>query len=387
MRETVTSARRTMGWMTGMATIWLATLLAVTGCGPEVPPAPPVDVTTAERQAQAFIEAIKPQREGRPTIAIVASNEGTEITDLLLTHAVLQRADIADVIAVAPRSGRVDLYPAPLQVEVTQSFAGFDEAHPNGADYVIVPAMTNNDAPEIIAWLKRQSNLGARIVGVCAGALVVANAGLLDDRRFTTHWWYRNELMENHPEAKYVPHRRYVIDDNIATTTGISASVPTMLALVEAIGGQDKAQALATELGVDSWTPVHDSSQFGLNFSRGFNFILNKLAFWRGDDLLIPVDDGADDVALAFTADAWSRTGHINVSTSAPRPVRLRSGMTLLPNPTATNAWVLPLTAGLNPMQQLHRTLCEIGSRFGDASKDWVRIELEYGVQPDCGGT
>jgi transcriptional regulator GlxA family with amidase domain len=48
-----------------------------------------------------------------------------------------------------------------------------------------------------------------------------------------------------------LPHKRYLIDRDVATTTGITASVPTMLALVEALGGRGKAQALATELGVD----------------------------------------------------------------------------------------------------------------------------------------
>jgi transcriptional regulator GlxA family with amidase domain len=99
----------------------------------------------------------------------------------------------------------------------------------------------------------------------------VGRAGLLDDRRFTTHWYYRSTLLKRHPGAEYVPHQRYVIDGSVATTTGITASVPTMLALVEAIGGHAKAQALATELGVDSWSPAHDSSLFGLNVSRAWS--------------------------------------------------------------------------------------------------------------------
>lgn len=358
-------------------------VFALGGCGADVPPAPPVDTAVAQRQAQAFIEAIKPRRAGRPVIAIVALNEGTEITDFLLTHAVLQRADIAEVQAVAPRAGRVSLYPA-LQVEVPQDLAGFDKAHPSGADYVIVPAMSDNNNGAITAWLKQQSERGATIIGICAGGLVVGNAELLDQRRFTTHWYYRDELIEHHPDAEYVPHQRYVIDDNIATTTGITASVPTMLALIEAIGGRDKAQALAAEFGVDSWTPVHDSSLFGLDFSRGLSFILNKLAFWRDEQWRVDVQNGMDDIALAFTADAWSRTGHITVNAAAPGPVQLRSGLTLLPEPAADDAPLLPLTAGLTPIQQLERTLCEIGSRFGESRREWVMMELEYAQQPSC---
>lgn len=357
--------------------------LSFAGCGTEVPPSPPTNVTEAARQSQSFIEAIKPRREGRPVIAIVARNDGTEITDFLLTHAVLQRADIAEVHAVAPRSGRVSLYPA-LHVEVTEDLASFDQAHATGADYVIVPAMSDSTDGAILTWLKQQSDHGARIIGICAGALVVANAGLLDQRRFTTHWFYLDELREHHPTAVYVPDQRYVIDGNIATTTGISASVPTMLALIESIGGHDKAQALATEFGVDSWTPVHDSSLFGLNFPRGLSFILNKMAFWRNDQMRVDVVDGMDDITLGLTADSWSRTGHIQVQAAAPAPVKLRSGITLLPEAATEDAVRLPLTPNLNPMEQLDRTLCEIGARFGTARSEWVRMELEYPSRPAC---
>lgn len=369
--------------MTSAKWIWILPVFALAGCGTDVPSPPPSDAAAAAHQASAFIEAIKPRREGRPVIAIVARNDGTEITDFLLTHAVLQRADIAEVHAVAPRSGRVSLYPA-LQVEVTEDLASFDQAHPTGADYVIVPAMSDNNDGAILTWLKQQSDHGARIIGICAGGLVVGNTGVLDQRRFTTHWYYLDELRENHPTAVYVPHQRYVIDSNIATTTGITASVPTMLALIESIGGQDKAQALATEIGVDSWTPAHDSSLFGLNFSRGLSFILNKLAFWRDEQMRVDVVDGMDDITLAFTADAWSRTGHITVQAAAPGPVKLRSGITLLPDSAAEDAPRLPLTPDLKPMEQLDRTLCEIGSRFGAARSEWVMMELEYPGQPAC---
>ena len=154
-----------------------------------MPVAPtPVNAAMAECQAQAFVEALKPRRSGKPVVAVLALNEGTETTDFLLPHAVLQRAGVADLQVVAPRRGRVFLYPA-LQVEVAQDLASFDRAYPSGADYVIVPAMRDDNNPAIAAWLKQQADRGARIIGVCAGALVVGRAGLLDGRRFTTHWY------------------------------------------------------------------------------------------------------------------------------------------------------------------------------------------------------
>ena len=347
--------------------------------------APLIDATVAERQAEVFVEALKPCRAERPVIAIVALNEGTETTDFLLPHAVLQRAGVADVQPVAPRRGGVLLYPA-LRVEVAQDLASFDQVYPSGADYVVVPAMRDDNHPAITAWLQQQADRGARIIGVCVGALVVGRAGLLDGRRCTTHWYYRSTLLKRHPSAVYVPHQRYVIDGSVATTTGVTASIPTMLALVEAIGGRAKAQALAAELGVASWNPAHDSSLFGLTAARAWNYLLNKAAFWRHQRWSVDVWDGMDDIPLAFAADAWSRTGRVSVDASAPGPVTLRSGLVLVAQPAAVARPRLPLTPGVKPVQQLDRTLREIAERFGAARSEWVMIELEY-VDPTSGVT
>jgi transcriptional regulator GlxA family with amidase domain len=325
---------------------------------------------------------MRPRRAGRPVIAVLARNDATEMTDFLLPHAVLRRAGVADVQAVAPRGGTVRLYPA-FEVDGVQDFAAFDEAHPAGSDYVIVPAMSRDDDPAIATWLVRQTERGARVVGVCAGAIVLARAGLLDGRRFTTHWYYRGAVLARARahSAVYVPNRRYVLDGDVATSTGITASVPTMLALVEAIGGRDRAAAVAAELGVSSWNPAHDSSLFGLTAKRAWRYSLNKAAFWRRERWAAEVRYGMDDVALAFAADAWSRTGRVRVAASAAGPVTLLSGMVLAARPAPRSLEGLPLDSSLAPVQQLDRTLSEIADRFGAARREWVRMELEYAAE------
>lgn len=367
----------------------LCAAVAVTGCGDDLPlPPPPADAAAGgERQATAFLEAMRPRGPGRPVVAVLARNEGTELTDFLVTHGVLRRADVAEVRAVAPRRGRVRLYPA-LEVEIDQDLAAFDRAYPDGADYVIVPALDDADDPVINDWLQRQAARGARIVAVCAGTLILGHAGLLDGRRFTSHWYFRGALLERHPSARYVPHQRYVADGAIATTTGITASIPAMLALVEAIGGRERAREVAAELGVDAWSPVHDSSPYGLTFGRATDYLLSKAAFWRNQRWRVDVRNGMDDEALALAVDAWTRTGHVRVVPAAEAgTVTLRSGLVLVTPPVDADLPRLPLTAGLKPVQQFRRTLCEIGVRYGEARLAWVKMELEYGEALDCAGT
>lgn len=357
---------------------------ALAACGPDVPvPPAQADAAAVERQARAFTEAMKPRHGGRPVIAVLARNEGTETTDFLVTHAVLQRAGVADVRAVAPRRGRVSLYPT-LEVEVPRNLEDFDREHPDGADYVVVPAMDDADDAAISAWLKAQAAKGARVIGVCAGALIVGRAGLLDGRRFTTHWYFRDTLLERHPGAVYVPHQRYVVDRGVATTTGVTASLPAMLALVEAIGGRARAQALAAELGADSWGPEHDSAAFGLDAGGAARYVLAKAAFWRREDLSVEVRHDMEDVGLALAADAWTRTGHVRVEAAAPGPVKLRSGMVLIAEPAPRSAASLSLAPALKPVEQLDHALCEIGKRFGEARRDWVMMELEYADDFTC---
>lgn len=87
----------------------------------------------AKREAGATLAALKPPKRRRPQIA-------TETTDYLTPYGILRRSDVADVALLATESGPVKLYPA-LKVKPQATVAEFDAKYPDGADYVIVPAM------------------------------------------------------------------------------------------------------------------------------------------------------------------------------------------------------------------------------------------------------
>src|SRR5690606_6707752 len=101
--------------------------------------------------------------------------------------------------------------------------------------------------------------------------------------------------------------------------------------------------------------------------------------FWRGEEWVVDVKDGMDDVALALAADAWSRTGHVSIQAASPSgPVTLRSGLVLVAQPTDKAMQRLPLSSELKPMEQLDRTLSQIAERYGAKQRDWVMQEMEY---------
>jgi transcriptional regulator GlxA family with amidase domain len=348
---------------------------------PDATSAPPI----ASQEADAAIAALKPPKRPRPLIAIVGINDATETTDYLMPYGILKRADVSDVMALAMKPGPVTLYPA-LRVEPQATIAEFDARHPEGADYVIVPAMSRDNDPAVLQWIRGQAAKGAIVIGVCAGAKIVAATGLLDGKRATTHWYYVKELREKHPTIRYVADRRLVVDQGVATTTGITASMPMMLTLIEAIAGRDKAEELARDLGLAEWDARHDSDAFKLTRRFVLTVIGNTLASWNYEKLGIELAPGIDEVSLALVADAWSRTYRSRAVTFAGASGAQRSlgGIQILPDQVAT-AWpteqLLPTIRGRQPAQALEQTLHWIAGRYGKRTAEVVAMQLEYPIR------
>jgi len=331
-------------------------------------------------EAEVTLTALRPKRP-RPLIAIVGINDGTESTDYLMPYGILRRADVADVVALATQPGPMKLHPA-LQVEPDQTTAAFDAAHPQGADYVIVPAMMRDDDPDVMKWLKEQSAKGAMVIGICTGAKVVGASGLLDGKRATTHWYALNELLKKHPTIRYVADRRFVVDQGVATTTGITASMPMMLTLIEAIAGREKAQAVGRDLGLDHWDARHDSGAFKFTRPFALTAIGNTLAFFNNEQLGIQLSPGIDEVSLALVADAWSRTYRSGAVTFAGQEGAIvsRDGIRILPDEVTMNWPAERLIAAMDarPARALDQALVDISARYGSRTTDFVAMQLEY---------
>lgn len=345
-------------------------------------PAPRAAPPIAKDEADAAIAALKPPKRQRPLIAIIGINDATEITDYLVPYGILRRADVADVVALATGPGLMNLYPA-LKVEPQATVADFDTQHPDGADYVIVPAMSRDNDLAVMQWLRKQTAKGATIIGICAGAKVVGAAGLLDGKRATTHWYYLDELRDRHPAIRYAADRRLVVDRGVATTTGISASMPMMLTLIEAIAGRDKAEAIGRDLGIMQWDARHDSEAFRFTRPFALTAIGNTLAFWSHEQFGLELKPGVDEVSLALVADAWSRTYRSRAVTFAGSADALesRNGIRIVPDQVVAS-WpaerLVPAMGDRRPAEVLDETLRGIAARYGTRTADFVAMQLEY---------
>ena len=357
---------------------WMFSLPSATASA-EAPPVP-------QEEADALLASLKPAKRGptkreRPLVAVIGINDATETTDYLMPTGILRRADVADVMMLATGPGPVQLYPA-LVVEPDATIAAFDAAHPEGADYVIVPAMSRDDEPAAIAWLRSQAEKGAVILGICVGAKVVATAGLLDGKRATTHWYYLGEMLKRSPTVRYIADRRMVADGNVVTTTGITASMPMMLTLIEAITGREKAEAVAHDLGLERWDGRHASGAFRLTRPFATTVLANRMAFWNREELGIDLEPGMDEVSLALVADAWSRTYRSNVMTfAATDAVESRNGVRIFPDRVdagTTEGRRVSTFPDRNPADALDLALNAIMARYGERTMDVVAMQLEY---------
>src|SRR6185295_17439886 len=209
-----------------------------------------------------------------------------------------------------------------------------DAARPAGADLVIVPAVHAPSDARLIGWLSAQAAHGATLVGICDGVWPVAATGVLEGKRATGHWYSLDGLQAKYPATTWVRDRRWVRDRSVMTTTGVTASIPASLALIEEIAGPERARDVANRLGIHAWSAEHDSTRFALSARDVGIAAWNWIGFWSWERVGIPIAPGVDEIALALTADALARTYRTSVVavSRTPGPVRSRHGIRLLPD-------------------------------------------------------
>lgn len=130
------------------------------------------------------------------------------------------------------------------------------------ADLVAVPAWggapTGSVTDDVTAALRAAHERGAMVMSVCSGTFALGAAGLLDDRRCTTHWRYTDDLRRRHPRARVEPDVLYVEDDRVFTSAGTAAGIDLCLHIVRELQGSAVANAIARRMVVP---PHRDGGQ------------------------------------------------------------------------------------------------------------------------------
>jgi transcriptional regulator GlxA family with amidase domain len=99
--------------------------------------------------------------------------------------------------------------------------------------------------PRLIPWIRRTARRARRVASVCSGAFLLAEAGLLDGRRATTHWGVCEALQRRFPAVRVERDPIFVRDGDVFTSAGITAGMDLALELVEEDFGRELALTVA----------------------------------------------------------------------------------------------------------------------------------------------
>lgn len=178
----------------------------------------------------------------------------------------------------------------------------------------------------LIRWLQRASRSGARIASICSGSLLLAAAGLLDQRAATTHWSRGRQFASEFPAVRLQPDRIFVREPaargrpELWTSAGMTAGIDLCLALLAHDCGEELAQQAARQLVVERRRPG-GQSQFSplldLHRPEGrFGALLDELRLdlkqdHRVDELAARACLSPRHFARCFRAETGATPAHV----------------------------------------------------------------------------
>jgi transcriptional regulator GlxA family with amidase domain len=163
---------------------------------------------------------------------------------------------------VAPRAG-----PVRSNMGLPVLAAGIADADPRSTDTLMVVGGSGVRAArsqrDLVAWVGAAAGKAQRVTSVCSGAFLLAEAGILDGRRVTTHWMDAGRLAREFPAVEVDCEPIFIRDGRLWTSAGVTAGMDLALALVEADLGREIALDIARDLVLYLRRPGNQS-QFGV---------------------------------------------------------------------------------------------------------------------------
>jgi transcriptional regulator GlxA family with amidase domain len=253
---------------------------------------------------------------------------------------------VFDFVVATPRPGRV------------RGASGFDLHVEHGldaaADADLICISPKRDylapSPEVAELARAAHERGAHVFAHCTAAFVLGEAGLLDDRRCTTHWRHVDELIRRYPAAKVDADVLYVQDGNIMTGAGAAAGLDAALQLLREQFGARVAAATARRMVVP---PHRDGGQA--------QFIARQVVDCQAETLGPLLTWILENLDADLGVEALARRAHMSPRTFARR-FRDETG-------TTPHTWVIAQRLQAAE-EMLERT---------DASVDWIAAEVGFG--------
>jgi putative intracellular protease/amidase len=340
---------RTVGRMA--ATVFLALVVTVAvgavgiaGATGEVyaargPGAPPVPVDAVAAPAHD---------PDKPTAVVLLASERANAADVLAPYEVLAATGAFNLYTVAPKRQPVPLTGG-LDLVPDLSLGQLDQRLPAGPEVIVVPQLSEVPAglppsvAAIVQWLRRQRAQGdPLLVGVCVGAEVLAEAGLLDGRPATSHWLGLIGLRRNYPQVGWQEGVRYVDDGDLITTAGVLSGVDGALRVVERMVGPAAAAQAARAV---HWPAYSPGGPAPIRRSRPAPpdavGLLSASYRWDRPTMGVLLTDGVRETELASVFRPYTELSYLArplAVTTEGRPIRSRHGLTFAPRADLASA-------------------------------------------------
>ncbi|MDJ0572462.1 MAG: DJ-1/PfpI family protein [Pleurocapsa sp. MO_192.B19] len=267
----------------------------------------------------------------KQTAVILVSNEGTEITDLLVPYEIFSASGKFNVYTVAPErqisplNGGVDIIPH-------FSFAEFERNVGTNPDLIVIPAVHNWQNPALINWIIEHHNDKNTILSICEGARLLAATGLLENHQATTHGLAIGSLMKQYPNTDWVKDVKYIDDGNIITSPGIiTGAMNGSLHTLEKLAGTSVARKVAQKLHY----PLTDSAKFespSLKLKDSL-WLLTAAYQWHKQNIGVFLNDGIGEINLTAVLDTYPQSFTAKTISIAPerKVIHSQYGLNLVP--------------------------------------------------------
>lgn len=320
----------------------------------------------------------------KQTAVVVAGNAGTESSDLMGPYEALATSGRFNVYVVAPERTLSPLFPGDLALVPDYAFAEYDAAFGGAVDLLVVPyipnAAPNGADAAVLAWISDKANSGATILSICAGAHVVADAGVLGGQTATTHHLRLSAVERLHPEVQWVRGVRYVDSGQFISSAGVTSGVDATLYTLGRMFGREVAEQTAQAMGYPylrfldgpTWT------------QRGLSPVPLIPNFYRLDrtDIGLVLYDGVRELEVSSAIDTYPRSFAASVRTLAPERtvIRSRHGLNLVPRNDFSTAPALDrlLVPGHGLAPQAMASLQSWAAQHGDLTVESIHATDGY---------
>ncbi len=271
-----------------------------------------------------------------PTVVILASNQGTEIFDLMAPYHLFSETNALNIVVVAPRKKVLPLWKG-LYLIPHMSLSEFDQLGVEPS-MIVVPNIADPENESIGKWLAKYQDSDSQVMTVCEGARVIAQNHLYEGSKLTTHHSSIGKIEKKSPDYQWVRGSKYIDDGLLSSTSGVSAAVEGSLVAIEKLLGPEAAERVMDSIDYPANQPLLDVRDSNMRFGDLLR-ILGKTAFTNNKRIGIYVPQKANELELAAIVDTYNRTlpSQLETISMDGLPVISQHGLLLVPSSLLAN--------------------------------------------------